>query len=106
MFFFEDFNVHHKDWRTYSGGTDRSGELCYNFSVSNDLTQIVNVFTRIIGCDSHSPALLDLSIFSEDSICLKCLLKELKPKFFQSKTLRISQYLTGCNLNLKKVIRF
>ena len=27
-----DFNVHHKDWLTYSGGTDRSGELCYNFS--------------------------------------------------------------------------
>ena len=27
------FNVHHKDWLTYSGGTDRSGELCYNFSI-------------------------------------------------------------------------
>ena len=31
------------DWLTYSGGTDRSGELCYN-------------------CDFHSPALLDLFI--------------------------------------------
>ena len=30
------FNVHHKDWLTYSGGTDRSAKLCYNFSVSND----------------------------------------------------------------------
>ena len=30
-FAFGDFNVHHKDWLTYSGGTDRSGELCHNF---------------------------------------------------------------------------
>ena len=27
-----DFNVHHKDSLTYSGGTDRPSELCYNFS--------------------------------------------------------------------------
>ena len=33
VFFFEDLNGHHKDWLTYSGGTDRPGELCYNFSV-------------------------------------------------------------------------
>ena len=45
VFVFGDFNVHHKDWLTYSGGTDRPGELCYNFS--NDLTQIVNFPTRI-----------------------------------------------------------
>ena len=32
MFVFGDFNVHHKDWLTYSGGTDRSGKLCCNFS--------------------------------------------------------------------------
>ena len=37
VFVFGDFNVHHKDWQTYSGGTDRPGELCYNFSISNDL---------------------------------------------------------------------
>ena len=30
VFVFADFNVHHKDWLTYSGGTDRSGGLCYN----------------------------------------------------------------------------
>ena len=30
VFVFGDLNVHHKDWLTYSGGTDRSGELCYN----------------------------------------------------------------------------
>ena len=31
VFVFGDFNVHHKNWLTFSGGTDRSGELCYNF---------------------------------------------------------------------------
>ena len=31
VFVFSDFNAHRKDWLTYSGGTDRSGELCYNF---------------------------------------------------------------------------
>ena len=25
-----DFSVHHKDWLTYSGGTDRPGEFCYD----------------------------------------------------------------------------
>ena len=30
---FGDLNIHHKDWLTYSGRTDRSGELCYNFFV-------------------------------------------------------------------------
>ena len=62
---FEDLNVHHKDWLTYSGGTDRSGELCYNFSISNDLTQMVNFPTQIPDCDSHSLALLDLFISSD-----------------------------------------
>ena len=42
VFVFGDFNVHHKDWLTCSGGTDGPGELRYNFSLSNDLTQIVN----------------------------------------------------------------
>ena len=27
VFVFGDFNIHHKNWLTYSGGTDRSGEL-------------------------------------------------------------------------------
>ena len=69
MFVFRDFNVHHKDWLTYSGGTDRPDELCYNFSISNDLTQMVNFPTRIPDCDSHSPALLDLFLSSDASIC-------------------------------------
>ena len=69
VFVFGDFNVHHKDWLLYSGGTDRPDELCYNFSTSNDLTQMVNFPNRIPDCDSHSPALLDLFIYSGASIC-------------------------------------
>ena len=64
-----DFNVHHKDSLTYSGGTDRSGELCYNFSISNDVTQMVNFPTWIPDCDSHSPTILDLFLSSDASIC-------------------------------------
>ena len=71
VFVFGDFNVHHKGWLTYSSGTDRPGELCYNFSISNDLTQMVNFPTRIPDCDSHSPALLDLFLSSDASICSK-----------------------------------
>ena len=69
VFVFGDFNIHHKDWLTYSSGTDRPGELCYNFSISNDLTQMVNFLTGIPDCDSHSPALLDLFLSSDTSIC-------------------------------------
>ena len=43
VFVFGDFNVHHKDWLTYSGGTDRPGELCYIF-----LSQTVNIPTWIL----------------------------------------------------------
>ena len=72
-FAFGDFNVHYKDWLTYSGGTDRPGEACYNFSISNDHTDMVNFPTRISDCDSHSPALLDLFICSDPSIFLQWL---------------------------------
>ena len=34
VFVFDYFHVHHKDWPTCSGGTDRSGALCYNFSLT------------------------------------------------------------------------
>ena len=68
VFVFGDFNAHQKDWLTYSGGTDRSCEFCYNFSISNDLTQMVNFLTQIPDCDSHSLALLDLFISSDAGI--------------------------------------
>ena len=38
MFVFGDFNVNNKDWLTYSGGTYRPGELCYDFSISSQMT--------------------------------------------------------------------
>ena len=71
VFVCRDFSVHHKGWLTYSG------ELCYNFSISNDLTQMVNFCTRIPDCDSHSPLTVTLTIllfwicffFSDASIC-------------------------------------
>ena len=69
VFVFGDFNDHHKDWLNYSGGTDISGELCCNFPISNNLTQMVNFPTRIPDCDIHSPALLDLFLSSDASIC-------------------------------------
>ena len=68
VFIFGDFNVHHQDWLIYSGGTAQPGELCYNFSISKSLTQILNFPTRIPDCDSHSHAILDLFISSDASI--------------------------------------
>ena len=56
---------------SYSGGTDRPGELCHNFSISNDLTQMVNFPTRIQDCDSYSSALLDIFLSSDASVCSK-----------------------------------
>ena len=61
--------VHHKDWLIYSVGTDRCGELYYNFSISNDLTQMVNFPTHMPDCDSHSLTLLHLFLSSDASIC-------------------------------------
>ena len=68
-FVFGEFNINPKYWLTYSGRTDRPGEFCCNFSISNDLTQMVNFPTWIPDCDSHSPALLGLFISSDASIC-------------------------------------
>ena len=76
-FVFGDFNVHHKDWLTYPGGTDRSGKLCYIFSPTTLLkfpTQILVFYsvsdfpTQIPDCDSDSPALFDLFLSSYASI--------------------------------------
>ena len=41
---------------------------CHNFSIPNDLTQMVNFPTWILNCDSHSPALLELFLSSDASI--------------------------------------
>ena len=68
-FIFGDINVHHKDWLTYSGGTDRPAEHCYYFYISNDLTQMVNFPASIPDCDSHSLVLLDWFRSSDAIIC-------------------------------------
>ena len=49
-------------------GTDRHVDLCYIFSIPNDLTQIANFPICISDCDFDSPALLDLFISSDASI--------------------------------------
>ena len=53
VFVFVDFSAHHKDCLTYSGETDRPGEIV------NGLTHMVNFPTWIPNCDWLSPALLD-----------------------------------------------
>ena len=68
-FFSINPSVCHKDWLTYSGGTGRCGKLCYNFSSSNNLTQIVSFLFPILDCDSRSPTLLDFFLSSDASIC-------------------------------------
>ena len=65
LFVFRDFNVHHKDWLTHSGWTNRSHELCCSFSI----TQMVKFPTWNPDCDFHWPALLDLFISSDTNIC-------------------------------------
>ena len=83
VFLFGGFNIDHKDGLTYSGGTDQPGELCYNFSISKDLTQMVNFPVPIPDCDSHSPALLDLFLSSDTSICSTIALSQFPLTFHQ-----------------------
>ena len=66
---FGDFNVHHKNWLTYSSRTDIPDKLFYNFCISNDLTQMFNFPTWIPDCYSCSLTQLDLLISSDASIC-------------------------------------
>ena len=44
-------------------------DLVNSVIISNDFTQMVNFPTRILDCDSHSPALLDFFLSSDASIC-------------------------------------
>ena len=39
------FNVHHKDWLTYSGGPDRPGEHCYKTTLLRQLTFLLRFLT-------------------------------------------------------------
>ena len=57
------FNVHHKDWLTYSGGTDGAVKSLIIF-----ISQTTPFPNRIHLCDSHSPAFLDTFASSKPSI--------------------------------------
>ena len=67
MFVFGDFNIHHKDWLTYSSGTDRPSELVNWWSQVTLLRWLT--FLLRSQTVTHSPALLDLFLSSEASIC-------------------------------------
>ena len=49
-FLFGDFNVHHKDWLTYSRELI---DLVNSVIISSDLTQMVNFPTQIPNCDTQ-----------------------------------------------------
>ena len=58
MFVFGDFNIYRKGWLVILVELIDL-ELCYNFSISNDLIHLVKFPTWIPGCD----------LFSDASIC-------------------------------------
>ena len=66
VFVFGCFDVHHKDWLTYSGGIDRLVNSVIIFlsqmTLLLKLTLMAKSPARIPDCDSHSPALLGLFI--------------------------------------------
>ena len=68
VFVFDDFHVHHKDWLTYSGGTDR---LVNSVIIFLSHMTLLRWLTILLGSltDSHSPALLDLILYTDASIC-------------------------------------
>ena len=53
---------------TYSVEADRPDELCYNSSILNDLTQMVNFLLGSLTV-THNTAVLDLFISSYPNIC-------------------------------------
>ena len=61
-----DFNVHHQLWLS-SNFTDQPGEQAYNFSILNDLEQLVQHPTRIPDRLGDTPNILDLFLTSNPS---------------------------------------
>ena len=58
-----DFNVHHRQWFS-SNSTDTPGELAFNFSICNDIEQMVQTPTRLPDRLGDVPNLLDLFLTS------------------------------------------
>ena len=65
LFVFGDFNIHHKDWLTYSGRADRADRTLIFLSQID----LLRWLTFLLGSLSHSPAILDLFVSSDSSIC-------------------------------------
>ena len=61
-----DFNVHHRDWLS-SSFTSTAGELAFEFSLLNDLEQLVKLPTRIPDRLGDRPNILDLFLTSNPS---------------------------------------
>ena len=65
VFVFGNFNIHHKVWFTYSGGTDRPGTVFLSQMILlRWLTFLLSSQT-----DTHSSTLLDFFLSSVTSIC-------------------------------------
>ena len=64
-----DFNVHNTEWFCHSHTTDVAGLFCQEFTMVQDLTQIVDFPTRIPDRDDHQPYLLDLFLCSNPDSC-------------------------------------
>ena len=63
MFVFGDFNIHRKDWLTYSGDTDRPGEY------SNNLLRWLAFLLVSLTVTLTVLPFLHLFLSSDDSIC-------------------------------------
>jgi len=61
-----DFNIHHFEWL---GSADTAGLEAFKFSVSQNLSQIVDFPTRFPDNDAHSPSLLDLYLILDLGSC-------------------------------------
>ena len=68
VFVFGNFTIHHKDWVTYSDGTDRPGEP-FSFSISNGLTKMVNFPILIPDGDSQESCSFGFIYIFWRSIC-------------------------------------
>ena len=66
MFVFTDFNVHHKDWETFIGETDRPGELCFKCQTTL-LRWLIFLHGSLIV--TRNPVPLDLLLPSDDIFC-------------------------------------
>src|SRR6201990_3728003 len=61
-----DFNVHHRQWLS-SISHDPAGELAFNFSIQNNLEQLVHLSTRILDRLGDEPNIIDLFLTSNPS---------------------------------------